>query len=364
MSRLLSTLLIALLFSGSVHAGGLLGDALNLVVPGAGTRLDDLHRQIKESIPPYKQLEEGASHLVNEAAVQSGATVLQQLIEASRQDALRQGTRPVPEFIRRNLRGFVSDEILERAVFRVRGGGDLSLQVNAIRYGGASAIALGEVVVFQHERDALYNTVLWVHELVHVEQYRNWGLRDFSIRYLRNHWAVEAEAHERETLYMAWVAGRNLKREGAEINRPVYRPEQELQSRHCGTPAGICALDGSAPVGTPCWCSTANGPMTGALVPIRVYSEARRVAAPPPPPSSANACSTAFGNCSLMVALPVGAPCHCRYPAGASSGQARFLPVATQCQTIQLTCRLGVPLYGGDPCYCPTPMGPVWGRAR
>lgn len=37
-------------------AGGLLGDAINLIAPGAGTQLDDAHRRIKEAIPHTKRL--------------------------------------------------------------------------------------------------------------------------------------------------------------------------------------------------------------------------------------------------------------------------------------------------------------------
>ena len=69
--------------SASVNAGGILGDIVNAVVPGAGTTLDNAHRDLKNALPPYKAIEEGASQTVNEAFVQSGAPALQELIARS-----------------------------------------------------------------------------------------------------------------------------------------------------------------------------------------------------------------------------------------------------------------------------------------
>lgn len=368
MSRRANLIAIVLMgvISQPAFAGGLVGDLVNMVAPGAGTRLDDIHRDIKQAIPAYGDLEESASQLVNEAAVQAGAPVLEQLIESSRNDALRHGVRPIPDFIRRNLSGFFPEHILNMAVFKVRGGGDLTLQVNAIRYGEAEAIALGNVVVFKHERDALYNTVLWVHELTHVEQYHRWGVRDFSIRYLRDHRAVEGEAHERETGFMAWVAQRNMKIQGQfataeQINRPFFTSESRLHSNLCGTAMGSCSLAVTAPVGTPCWCSTGHGPMTGALVPRRNTSNVFHGV---PSRALANACATAFGSCGLVVALAVGEPCRCATASGVYAGQAQRRQSASRCLTPTSTCPLGMPLFSGDPCYCPAPFGAVLGRAR
>ncbi|MGY4568019.1 MULTISPECIES: hypothetical protein [Bradyrhizobium] len=125
------------------NAGGLLGDLINNVVPGAGTALDNAHRQIKNAIPPYKALEEGATHTVNEAFVQAGAPALIELIARSRDDALRGGVFPIPPDIRANLSGFIPENILNAARYRVKGGGDLTLQVNAIRYGESCSHHLG-----------------------------------------------------------------------------------------------------------------------------------------------------------------------------------------------------------------------------
>lgn len=185
--RVITILFPAILTLTSISpsmAGGLLGDLINNVAPGVGTALDDAHRQVKNAVPPYKAIEEGATHVVNEAFVQSGAPALIELIARSRDDALRNGVDAIPPDIRANLTGFIPENILNAVRYRVGGGGDLTLQVNAIRYGEAAAITLDYVVVFKEQNDALYNPTLWAHELTHVGQYQSWGIHDFAVRYL------------------------------------------------------------------------------------------------------------------------------------------------------------------------------------
>ena len=267
------SLIVVLFTPGLGLAGGLLGDALNNVLPGAGTALDDLHDEFKDAVPPYKQIEEGASQAVNEVTVQATAPLLQELIARSRDEALSAGVSPVPESIRANLQGFIPSEILNVARYRVGGGGDLTLQVNAIRYGEAAAITLDYVIVFASDNDALYNPTLWTHELTHVGQYQRWGIGDFAIRYVRSYESVESEAYEAETRFAAWVAQSNSKsfagngQDPALINRPLEPFFGAGNSNLCGTAFGGCNLGETAPVGTPCWCNTQSGPATGSLVP-------------------------------------------------------------------------------------------------
>ncbi|EUB95885.1 protein of unknown function DUF4157 [Rhizobium sp. CF080] len=277
---------IAIFSATAVLGGGLIGDIVNSVAPGVGTALDDVHRGIKETVPGYKQLEEGASKTVNETLVQASAPALQEAIARSRDDALRQGVQPLPPNIRQNLVGFIPDHILNIARYRVRGGGDLSLQVNAIRYGEAAAITLDYVIVFKEQNDALYNPVLWAHELTHIIQYQNWGLRDFSIRYVRSSGSVEKEAYDAEARYVAWAAVRNSQAAPAgptnpnTFNRPLQAFANTQPSNICGASTGACQVNGFAPVGTPCWCDTFAGPAVGSLIPSQ-FAAAPQPAQPP-----------------------------------------------------------------------------------
>lgn len=377
MKKVLTAVAFIALACGGTYAlaGGLFGDVVNVFVPGAGTALDDVHRQIKDAVPVYKDVEEGAAKTVNEASVQAGAPILQEAIARSRDDALRQGVRPIPPEIRANLSGYVSDHLLNIARYRVRGGGDLSIQVNAIRYGHAYAVTLDYVIVFKSENDALYNPALWVHELTHVDQYQRWGMRDFSIRYLRNHGAVEQEAYDAQSRYAAWVAQRNITKlpsasPGASTRTAVNRPVEIFRgagsSSTCGTSVAACTVSGSAPVGTPCWCNTMFGAATGSLVPDGSGSDQSSGMTPAPTPTAAqgNACSTPMGSCGLAMPVAVGNGCICSTPQGNFQGIAQLLAPASACGTPMGACLLGVPLFPGDRCYCPTPMGPVWGTAN
>lgn len=272
-------LLLSFIFGlSSAVAQGVLGQIANAIVPGAGTTLDQFHDVIKDNVPIYRQAEEGGSKAVNEAFTQSYAPLVQEAIARSRDDALRAGVQPIPPDMRRNLAGYIPEHILNIARYRIGGGGDLSLQVNAIRYGDAKAITLDYVIVFAEANLALYSPVLWVHELTHVQQYQDWGLRDFAIRYTRDSSSVEAAAANAEQRYMAWVANRNLARSGGapdgvipapQIDRPVHTFPHAGLSSMCGTAVVSCNVGQTVPVGTPCWCNTPNGSPTGSIVPVQ-----------------------------------------------------------------------------------------------
>ncbi|MHC8339322.1 eCIS core domain-containing protein [Pseudomonas sp. HLT2-19-2] len=376
-SRQLLSLCAALILAGSsiqVMAGGVLGDLVNVVVPGAGTTLDQAHDQVKKTIPIYGQAEETVSHTVNEAVVQATAPLLQQAIVSSRDDALSQGVRPIPQEIRHNLTGFISDADMNAARYRVQGGGDLTLQVNSLKYGDANAITLDYVIVFKNENDALYSPNLWAHELTHVGQYRRWGIQDFAIHYVRNYRAVEDEAYGEQSRHVAWVALRNTQNAATNsynpdaMNRPVATFANTDNSSICGTLVTSCRVNGVAPVGTPCWCNTAMGAATGSLIPdssggahtasLPIPAPTQPMPAPPP----ANACATNAGSCGLGVGLPIGSQCVCQTPQGNFPGIAQIKNLNNACQTYMGNCPLASPLFSGDPCWCPSNNGPIGGR--
>jgi hypothetical protein len=179
------------------QAGGLIGEAINIVAPGAGTKLDDAHREFKEANPGYAAAEEAVSaatrHTTAEPAVESAGPVLAAMIEASRVNAINAGVFAVPPQIRPQLRLTFSDAFLDQVRFRVGQGNEFSLQANAFRFGDAAAITLGDVIVFASWADAS-DPALWAHELGHVDQYARWGVLDFAKRYVRDHQAIEDEA--------------------------------------------------------------------------------------------------------------------------------------------------------------------------
>lgn len=197
-------LLASICVTSPSFAGGLIGDAIDLIAPGVGTALDEANTQLKDLVPGYEQVDQSLSNVANEALVQIAAPALQQLIARSRDNALASGVQAIPTSVRNDLAGFIPDHILDMARFRIGGGGDLTLQANAIRYVGAVAITLDYVIVFRDQDDAFHNPVLWVHELTHVMQYQDWGMQEFARRYVKNYPLVEKAAYDAEKRYIAW----------------------------------------------------------------------------------------------------------------------------------------------------------------
>ncbi|MGB7215666.1 MAG: DUF4157 domain-containing protein [Gammaproteobacteria bacterium] len=164
-------------------------------------------------------LEELASLLeaqvgVGRAAIESGLDGLQPalagaaapavaaLIAASRDAAIASGVEPIPESIRREIADYVPADVLDAVRWCVRCGGELSLQRSTFLLGIAPAITLDHVIVFAKLDDALNDPALWMHELKHVMQFREWGLDEFARRYLEDYAAVEREAWD---FRWAWV---------------------------------------------------------------------------------------------------------------------------------------------------------------
>lgn len=255
----------------NAFAGGLIGDIIRAVPggKGLGDALDDGHRQIKEAIPPYKEVEEGASGAVRHGSQQivgeAGAPFLKNWIIESRNDALSAGTSSIPREVRAAFVGFFSDGLLNSVRFRVGQGHELSLQANSFRFGDAAAITLDHVIVFRNSDDANYNLALWAHELAHVHQYQAWGIDDFAKRYLRDYHAVEREADQVSGRFVAWHEQRRY------AGQPVTSPvpvDTYSGSNICSTPWGACQIPQLGPVGASCWCGTYRGPVWGTLAPM------------------------------------------------------------------------------------------------
>ena len=130
------------------------------------------------------------------------------LIDTARQQAIADGVRPIPAPISRALLGYFPSALLQRCRFAVGGVRALTLPALAFSYGDATAITLGDVVLFKSDRVADSDLKLWAHELTHVMQYQRWGIDGFANRYVRDSHAVEQEAIDNANRFCAWKAGR------------------------------------------------------------------------------------------------------------------------------------------------------------
>jgi hypothetical protein len=136
------------------------------------------------------------------------ASVLAGMIDNARRQAIANGVRPVPPGVYRALLGYFPAELLRRARFAVGGTGRLSLPTLAFSYGDAQAMTLGDVILFKTEQMADADLKVWAHELTHVMQYQRWGIEGFAERYVRDSAAVEREAVDNASRFMAWLPRR------------------------------------------------------------------------------------------------------------------------------------------------------------
>lgn len=134
------------------------------------------------------------SRAIQELGIDVAAAALANALQASRDAARAEGTRPIPPHIRAALLPWFPGELLDSIAYRVDSGGAGSVQALSIRYGDAIAVAVIDTIIFVDPRDAETNLTLWAHEVQHVAQFRAWGVYGFAQAYIRDHQAVEREA--------------------------------------------------------------------------------------------------------------------------------------------------------------------------
>jgi hypothetical protein len=125
----------------------------------------------------------------------AGASALTAWIKGTRDAAIARGVEEIPPDIREALAGYIDDDILDRVRWRVDDG-SLSIEQAVFHFGETPAVTLDDVVLFATRKTALEDPTIWAHELVHVGQYRAWGIAGFAERYLDDYEAVERDAQE------------------------------------------------------------------------------------------------------------------------------------------------------------------------
>ena len=205
---------------------------------------------------PGGAIDPGRVH--QEIEVERWAPVLKNYILVSRQEAFNRGTYALPPQIVQEFTGFYASNVLS-VRFGIGGGNDLSLQAGTFQYGERAAIVLDTVIVFRSANDASTSNIhLWAHELAHVEQYRAWGIDDFTKRYIRDFNSVENEAERRAQEFLAW---RNQRM--GPPNQPPNWSQPSQNGTMCVTPLGVCPWVG--PVGWNCVCAI-NGQLPSGVI--------------------------------------------------------------------------------------------------
>ncbi|WP_445222547.1 DUF4157 domain-containing protein [Bradyrhizobium sp. Pa8] len=98
----------------------------------------------------------------------TGPTLERAIVE-SRNTAIN-GSLPIPPNVRRALTGYIDEDALNRARFKIGDNGFINLARLIEQGGQASAVTLIDVIVFRGPSEA-NDLSLWAHELTHVGQY-------------------------------------------------------------------------------------------------------------------------------------------------------------------------------------------------
>lgn len=206
-------------------------------------------------------------HVVREVRGQLQGNPLAVYLQQSR-DSARPVSEPLPAHIRNQLNGIVRSDVLDQARFKVGDNGVVNAAALALGLdGNVAAVALVDVIVFRNAADVQNNLPLWVHELTHVRQFKDWGVRDFAIRYSRNKDAVEGEADGEENRFTQMASSRTSPFPGP--NRfpgpsPFPGPfPPPMPAAACYTPMGPCAMAVPIARGSPCYCPTMAGAIWG-----------------------------------------------------------------------------------------------------
>ena len=127
------------------------------------------------------------------------AAALARSIVLSKRNTLAAGAKPIPPNFREALEGHFPPNVLNEVRWSLAG---RRVDLGSVLARWAlteGAVTLDDVVVFTSDVGA-GNIKLWAHELTHVVQYRELGIRDFSRLYTANWRLLEGRARRNATL--------------------------------------------------------------------------------------------------------------------------------------------------------------------
>lgn len=199
---------------------------------------------------------------------------------ASRNAAIANGAEMIPEDLRPFLRRWYSDQLLNS----IRWTSNWSALENTLQAAQMSfnretqAITVLNAVIFRDDQVA-QDPAIWAHEIVHVEQYADWGVTEFARSWVNNsspNGSVEGPAYARQREANAILAGNNQPVFGAPAPTGFVPPPmpQGLPSGYgisaCGCwgpvnptsvmPAAQCNLRGAVPRPCPGFCQMGGLP--------------------------------------------------------------------------------------------------------
>ncbi|MBI5592837.1 MAG: DUF4157 domain-containing protein [Deltaproteobacteria bacterium] len=144
---------------------------------------------------------EKAMELIQDSGQWPYLTVAAGII-ASHDAVIAGGGRPIPAHLRKTLRRWYPDDLLNAVRWTsIRGPIKKFLQDAQMKFDDNTlAITVMDAVIFRTD-DLANDGALWAHELYHVQQYRKWGVFGFAKKWVDNasvNGPIEAPAYARE----------------------------------------------------------------------------------------------------------------------------------------------------------------------
>ena len=124
---------------------------------------------------------------------------LRDWVVQSRERALHGEVKPIPGNIRSQLQAYFDPQTLDAVRYRVGDDIPYNLTNALLQNQDVSAVTLVDLIVFRNAEDAQSNAILWAHELTHVQQYREFGIDEFTARYVRDYVALESPAYQMQS---------------------------------------------------------------------------------------------------------------------------------------------------------------------
>jgi len=210
------------------QAGGLLGDIVKGVgratgikpLEKAGQELDNAHRDIKQAIPPYKQIEEESSEFVRKRFLDTCNATFQALTNSviakcSNWDGRLEGQDRIQAAV---------STLVDSGLFRRNEFG--GVQIRWCPLSGAHGMAPDRGRVYLDTGGMNDNTTniaaLIAHEMTHVRQYRRMGTDEFKCEYSRKYVECQGCQDERHSL-----------------EREAYAYEAEVHNKVSGQPSHV-----------------------------------------------------------------------------------------------------------------------------
>jgi len=123
------------------------------------------------------------------------APALARWLNQARDEAATADTHPIPPLIREQLLRWYDPSVLDAVRYKVTDNGQFSAAAAMLQNPDIGAVTLIDIILFRDDQTAQQNVTLWAHELKHVQQFKEWGVEGFALRYTQDFDAVEAPAY-------------------------------------------------------------------------------------------------------------------------------------------------------------------------